>query len=109
MRGAGGNPDGPRVDDRVGERTPNPPDRVCRELQATAMVELLDGADEADGALQHEVVVGRSTPAIPLRKPVHEPQVALDHRSLGREVTAFDALARRTSSAGGRRGASVAA
>src|SRR3954469_19066324 len=92
MRGAGGDPDGPRVDDRVGERTPNPPDRVRRELQATAMVELLDGADQADGALLHEIVVGSSTLAIPPREPMDEPQVALDHLLLGGEVTPLDAL-----------------
>src|SRR4051794_41515297 len=92
MRGAGGNPDGPRVDDRVGERTPNPPDRVRRELQATAMVELLCGADEADGALLHEIVVGSPTPAVPPRERMDEPQVALDHLLLGRDVTTLDAL-----------------
>src|SRR3954449_9500146 len=92
MRGAGGNPDRPRVDDRVGERTPDPPDRVRRELQGTAMVELLDGADQADGPLLHEIVVGSPTPAIPLRERIDEPQVALDHLSLGREVTTLDAL-----------------
>src|SRR5205807_9103842 len=91
-RGIGRDPDGPRVDHRVGKRTPNPPDRVGRELQATAMVERLYGADQADGPLLHEIVVGSSTPAIPLRKRVNESQVALDHLSLGREVTTFDAL-----------------
>ena len=56
------------------------------------MVELLDGADQADGAFLHEIVIGRSSPAIPLCDRVHEPQVALDHLSLGGEVTALDAL-----------------
>ena len=56
------------------------------------MVEPLDGADQADGPLLHEIVVGDPAPAIPLRERVDEPQVALDHLSLGREVTTLDAL-----------------
>src|SRR3954447_13282006 len=100
--------DRPRVDDRVGERAADPPDGVRRELQAAAMVELLDGADQADGPLLHEIVVGSSTPAIPLRERMDEPQGALDHLSLGREVTTLDALGE-LDLLGGREEAGVAA
>src|SRR6202020_2189462 len=95
IRGPGWDPDRLLVDDRVGQRVTDPPDRIGGELQASAMVELLDGADQADRALLDEILVGRSTPAVPLRQRMNQPQVPLDHLLLGSEVTTLDALGER--------------
>src|SRR6266487_4621936 len=43
------------VGERAGDRLTNPPGRVGRELVAAAPVELLDGADEAEGAFLDQI------------------------------------------------------
>jgi hypothetical protein len=55
------------------------------------MVELLDGAGEADRPLLDEVVECDPAAAVALGDRVDESQVALDHLLLGSEVAAFDA------------------
>ena len=56
-----GDADGARlVCDRAGDSLSNPPSRVGAELVALAVVELFDGADEADVAFLNEIQEGHA-------------------------------------------------
>src|SRR5439155_18404985 len=66
--------------------------RVGRELEALAIVELLDRADEADRALLDEVEQRQALPLLALGHRDDEPQVRGHHALLGDKVTALDAL-----------------
>src|SRR5699024_521468 len=64
-------------------RLADPPGRVRRELVATAPVELLDGAVQAQRALLDQVEERDAETAIALRDRHDETQVRLDHAALG--------------------------
>ena len=80
------------VRDRPGDRLPDPPRRVRRELEALAVVELLRGANEPDRPFLDEVEERQALVAIPLRDRDDEAEVRLDHRLLRRVLAALDAL-----------------
>src|SRR5207244_13614055 len=70
--------DGPRLSrDSAGDRLADPPRRVCRELVALAVVELLDGADEADVPLLDEVQEAHAAADVLLRDRHDETEVRL--------------------------------
>src|SRR3954464_12489119 len=89
------------VGDRAGDRLADPPRRVRRELVAAAVVELLDGADEAQRALLDEIQEGQAAAQIRLGDRDDEAQVGLDHLLLGGHVAALDALGERDLLGGG--------
>ena len=70
----------------------DPPGRVGRELVAAAPVELLDRADQAEGAFLDQVEERQALVAVVLRDRDDEPQVRLDHPLLGPLVAALDLL-----------------
>ena len=80
------------VRDRARHRLPDPPGRVSRELVALAIVELLDGTDEAEGPFLDQVEEAEATTEIRLRDRDDEPEIGLDHLSFRRHVAALDAL-----------------
>ena len=81
----GGQSDRARVVlDRAHQRLANPPDRVGRELEAAAMVELLDRADQAEVALLDEVREGQAEVPVVLGDGDHELEVVLDEAVLDR-------------------------
>ncbi len=82
----------PLVGERPRHRLADPPRRVGGELVAAAMVELLDGADQAERALLDQVEERQPAAEIALRDRDHEAQVGLDHLLLGGHVAALDAL-----------------
>src|SRR5215217_222220 len=85
--------DRPRlVGQRAGDRLPDPPGRIGRELEALAVVELLRRANETERALLNEVEERQSLVSVVLGDGDDEPQVGLDHLLLGVEVAALDAL-----------------
>ena len=73
-------------------RLADPPGRVGRELEAAAVVELLDRPDQAEDALLDQVEERQPEPAVALGVRDHQPQVGLDHPVLGLLVAALDAL-----------------
>src|SRR5690349_23303848 len=79
------------VGERAGDRLPDPPRRVGRELEALAVVELLRRADEPERALLDEVEEGQSLVPVVLGDRHHEPEVGLDHLLLRVQITALDA------------------
>ena len=79
------------VGDRPRDRLADPPGRVGRELVAASVVELLDGADQAERALLDQVQEREAATQVALRDRHHEPQVRLDHLLLGGHVAALDA------------------
>src|SRR5262245_1040301 len=83
------------VRDRARDRLPDPPGRVGRELEASAVVELLDRADEAERAFLDEIEERQPAPEIALRDRDDEPEVRLDHVLLRRDVAALDELRER--------------
>jgi hypothetical protein len=83
--------DGPRIRQRVEQRAPDPPQGVGGELQAAAMVEPLDGQQEADGALLHEVLERDAATAVTRGERADQAQVADDHLVLRRSVALLDA------------------
>ena len=89
------------VRDRARDRLADPPRRVRRELEAAAVVELLDRADEAERALLDEVEEREPAPEIALRDRDDEPQVRLDHVLLRPHVAALDELRERDLLVGG--------
>jgi hypothetical protein len=91
----GWNPDQFRICDRVEDRAPDPPHRVCRELSFAAVIELLNGANQSDCSLLHEVGERNAAVGVGLRHSHHQPQIALDHSFLGLQIAAFDALGKR--------------
>ena len=73
-------------------RLADPPGRVRRELEAAAVVELLDGADQAQDPLLDQVEERQPEAAVALGVRHHQAQVGLDHPVLGVLVAALDAL-----------------
>src|SRR5262245_11050997 len=71
------------VGDRASDRLPDPPRRVGRELEALRVVELLDGADQAEVALLDEVEQGHAATDVPLGDRDDEPEVGLGELPLG--------------------------
>jgi hypothetical protein len=80
------------VRDRARHRLPDPPGCVGRELVALAIVELLDGTDQAKGAFLDQIEEAEAATKVGLRDRDDEPEVGLDHLGLRRHVTALDAL-----------------
>src|SRR5690348_5994710 len=69
------------------------PHRAVRgELEALPPIELLDRADEAEHALLHQVVHGKTMALVPARLSDDEPKVRIDHPLLGLEVATLDPL-----------------
>ena len=79
------------VGDRPGDRLADPPGGVGGELVAAAVVELLDGADEAHRPLLDEIQEGQPATEIGLGDRDDQTQVGLDHLLLGEHVAALDA------------------
>jgi hypothetical protein len=72
--------DGARlVGDRAGDRLPDPPRRVGRELVAAAVLELVDRLHQADVAFLDEVEELQAAVGVFLGDRDHEAQVRLDH------------------------------
>src|SRR5256886_17154972 len=70
--------DRPRlVCDGACDRLPDPPRRVCRELVALAIVELLDRADETDVPLLDQVEEAHAAADVLLRNGHDETKVRL--------------------------------
>src|SRR3954449_4167977 len=80
------------VGDRAGDRLANPPRRVRRELVALPVVELLDGADEAERALLDQVEEAEAAAEVPLRDRDDQTEIRLRHLRLRDHVAALDAL-----------------
>jgi hypothetical protein len=76
--------DGARlVGDRAGDRLPDPPGRVGRELVAAAVLELVDRLHQADVAFLDQVEELQAAVRVLLGDRDHEAQVGLDHLLLG--------------------------
>ena len=80
------------VGERPGDRLADPPGRIGRELEPSAPVELLDGADQPERALLDEVEEGQALVAVVLRDRDDEAEVRLDHPLLRLHVAALDPL-----------------
>ena len=79
-----GDPDrAPLVGDGPGDGLADPPCGVGGELEATAIVEFLDGAHQPEIAFLDEVQERHPAIAITLRDRDHQPQVRLDEEVLG--------------------------
>ena len=88
-----GHPDRARlVGERTGDRLPDPPGRMGRELEALAVVELLRRPHKADRSLLDQVEERQALVAVALGDRDDEPQVRLHHRLLRRVLTALDPL-----------------
>ena len=74
------------------ERLADPKCPVCRELEATAPVELLDRPDQAEHALLDEVLHREAMALIAAGLGDDQPKVGVDHPFLGGQVTTLDAL-----------------
>ena len=87
------NADGARlVRDRSRDGLANPPRRVRRELEALAIVELLDGTDETERPLLDQIKERQAASEVALRDRHDEAQVGLDHLALSAHVALLDAL-----------------
>ena len=73
-------------------RLADPPGGVRRELEAAPVVELLDGADQAEDPLLDQVEERQPQAPVALRVRHDEPQVRLDHPILGALVASLDPL-----------------
>ena len=80
------------VGDRAGHRLADPPGRVGGELEALAVVELLDRADQAEVALLDQVEQVQAAAHVALGDGHDQAQVGLDQRVLGVLVAALDQL-----------------
>ena len=80
------------VRDRTRHGLADPPRRVRRELEPLAVVELLDGADQAERSLLDQVEERQPTTEIALGNRHDEAQVGLNHLALGAHVALLDAL-----------------
>ena len=80
----------------VGNRTrhglANPPGRIRRELEALAVIELLDGPNQTERTLLDQIKEGQTTPKVALGNRDDEAQVGLDHLTLGSHVAFLDPL-----------------
>ncbi len=74
------------VGERTGDCLANPPGRVGRKLEAKAVVELLDGADQAEVALLDQVEQRNAGIREVAGDRHDQPQVRLDQTSFGRLV-----------------------
>ena len=70
----------------------DPPGGVGRELVALAVVELLGGTYQAEGALLDQVEERQALVAVVLRNGDHKAEVALHHLLLGLKVAHLDKL-----------------
>ena len=83
--------DGPGlVGDGPGYGLANPPCRVCAELVAFAVVELFDGAYQADVAFLNKVEQGQAAPDVLLGDAHHQAQVRFGQVPLGGYSKVFD-------------------
>ena len=80
------------VGDRAGDRLADPPGGVRRELEALAVVELLDRADQPERPLLDQVEEREPAAEVALRDRDDEAQVRLDHLRLRGHVAALDPL-----------------
>src|SRR5436190_6504325 len=88
-----GHPDRARlVRERAGDRLPDPPGRVGRELEALAVVELLRRANEPDRPLLDQIEERQALVPVLLRDRHDEAEVRLDHLLLRGVVAALDPL-----------------
>src|SRR5450830_217128 len=83
------------VGDGARDRLADPPGGVGAELVAFAVVELLDGADEAEVAFLDEIQEQHASAHVALGDGHDEAQVGLDELALGVHVAALDALGQR--------------
>jgi len=83
------------VGDAARDRLADPPGGVGGELEATAPVELLDGAHEADVAFLDQIEEEHAAPDVAARNGDHETQVGLDQVAASGGVAALDALRER--------------
>src|SRR5207248_2368192 len=89
--------DRPRlVRDRAGDRLPDPPGRVRRELVALAVVELLDRTDETDVAFLDEIEEGHAAADVLLRDRDDQTKVRFS-QVVTRVVALLDELVREAS------------
>ena len=85
------NPDGARlVGHGPGDRLPDPPGRVGRELVTLGVVELFDRTDQAEVALLDQVQERHAAAGVALRQRHHQPQVRLEQVVLGPVAVAAD-------------------
>src|SRR4051812_24472131 len=77
---------------RALHRLPDPPGRIGRELEAAAMVELLDRADQADDALLDQIQERQPEAAVALGVRDDQAEVGLDHPVLCSRIALFDPL-----------------
>ena len=97
-----GHPDRARVvRDGALHRLADPPRRVRRELEATAPVELLDGAIEPECPLLDQIEERHAEPAVPLRDRDDETEVRFDHAALRNGIASLDPLRERHLVGGG--------
>ena len=88
--------DGARlVGHAAGDGLADPPGGIGRELVAPAVIELLDGADEAEVAFLDQVEEWHVAPAVALGDGHDQAQVGFDQFVLGLHVVALDALGQR--------------
>src|SRR5919197_819020 len=80
------------VCDGPGDSLADPPRRVCRELEALAVVELLRRADEANRPFLDQVEEGQALVPVALRDRDDEAEVRLHHRLFRAVVAALDAF-----------------
>jgi hypothetical protein len=71
------------VGDRTGDRLPDPPGRIGRELVAAAIFELIDGLHQADIAFLDQVQELQAAVRVLLGDRDHEAKVGFDHLLLG--------------------------
>ena len=78
------NTDGARlIGDRAGDRLPDPPRRIGRELVAAAILELVDGLHQADIAFLDQIKELQAAVGVLLGDRDHEAEVGFDHFLLG--------------------------
>ena len=86
-------PDRPRlVRDAALDGLADPPGRIGGELEALAVVELLDRPDQPDDPLLDQVEQRQAVPLVALGDRDDQPQVRVDHQILGFLVAALDPL-----------------
>ena len=86
-------PDRPRlVRDAALHGLADPPGRIGGELEALAVVELLDRPDQPDDPLLDQVEQRQAVPLVALGDRDDQPQVRVDHQILGFLVAALDPL-----------------
>src|SRR5205807_10364111 len=73
-------------------RLADPERAVGRELEAATPVELLDGADQAEHSLLHQILHRQAVALVAPRLRDDQPQVGIDHPLLRLDAAALDAL-----------------